>query len=79
MNDPLRLVLHQRAAGAPEIHIVRDGEGMYRVEKWKRVSPLSFGTTAGIPFSPASKELRRRRFRTIEELQAAVVSEMRRT
>jgi len=79
MNDPLRLVLHHRAAGAPEIHIVRDVEGMYRVEKWKRVSPLSFGAAPEVPFAPASKELRRRRFRTIEELQAAVVSEMRRT
>jgi hypothetical protein len=77
MNGPLRLVLHQRAAGAPEIHIVRDQEGMYFVEKWKRVSPLSFGSAPGVPFSLAGTDLRTQRFRTIEELQAAVMNEMR--
>ena len=76
MTDPLRLLLHQRAAGAPEIHILLDDDGTYRVEKWKRVSALSFGPAPGVPFLLASKSLRKRRFQTIEELQAAVMNEI---
>ena len=75
MNDPLPLVLHQRAVGAPEIHILRDQDGMYRVKKWKRIFALSFGITSEARFLLASAELQKRRFRTIEDLQAAVMPE----
>src|SRR5689334_893487 len=74
MAIPLRLILQPLAGDAPEIVVLRDAKGLYRVESLKR-RPHVEDSSDGVAVKP-SAGLRERRFQSIEELEAAVASEL---
>jgi hypothetical protein len=77
VRTPARLIIQPLTGDGPEIVAVRNVEGLYRVASFNSRRGADDASADGISIKPSAK-LRARRFQSIEDLEAAVASELSR-